>query len=76
MTGNYPPPPPLRGTTPVSGVESVTTENTAPANCPPETGRTSEAEGVDKSPYEHKTENPQTLAITGVPADDVLLQNR
>ena len=24
----------------------------------------------------HKTENPQTLAITGVPADDVLLQNR
>ena len=37
---------------PVSGVESVTIENTAPANCPPETGGTrSEAtEGVDKTP--------------------------
>ena len=36
---------------PVSGVESVTTENTAPANYPPETGGTrSEAtEGVDSS---------------------------
>ena len=41
-------PSPLRGTTPVSGVESVTTGNTAPADCPPETGWTSEAEGVDK----------------------------
>ena len=40
-------PSPLRGTTPVSGVESVTTGNTAPADCPPETGWTSEAEGVD-----------------------------
>ena len=29
-------PSPLRGTTPVSGVESVTTGNTAPADCPPE----------------------------------------
>ena len=37
---------------PVSGGESVTTENIAPANCPPETGATrSEAtEGVDKTP--------------------------
>ena len=41
-------PSPLRGTTPVSGVESVTTGNIAPADCPPETGWTSEAEGVDK----------------------------
>ena len=40
-------PSPLRGTTPVSGVESVTTGNIAPADCPPETGWTSEAEGVD-----------------------------
>ncbi len=29
-------PSPLRGTTPVSGVESVTTGNSAPADCPPE----------------------------------------
>ena len=29
-------PSPLRGTAPVSGVESVTTGNTAPADCPPE----------------------------------------
>ena len=40
---------------PVSGGESVTTENTVPANCPPETGGTrSEAtEGVDKSLNSH-----------------------
>ena len=44
-------PSPLRGTTPVSGVESVTTGHTAPADCPPETGWTSEAEGVDKTAY-------------------------
>ena len=46
----YPPPPPCRVLTPVSGGESVTTENTAQADCPPETGATrSEAtEGVDK----------------------------
>ena len=44
-------PSPLRGTTPVSEVESVTTGNTAPADCPPETGWTSEAEGVDKTAY-------------------------
>ena len=42
-------PSPLRGTTPVLGVESVTTGHTAPADCPPETGWTSEAEGVDKT---------------------------
>ena len=42
-------PSPLRGTPPVSGVESVTTGPTAPADCPPETGWTSEAEGVDKT---------------------------
>ncbi len=40
-------PSPLRGTTP-AGVESVTTGNTAPADCPPETGWTRGAEGVDK----------------------------
>ena len=47
----YPPPPPCGVLTPVSGGESVTTENTAQADCPPETGATrSEAtEGVDKS---------------------------
>ena len=50
-TENYPPPPPFRGTSPVSGVESVTTGHTAPADCPPETGWTSEAEGVDKTAY-------------------------
>ena len=44
-------PSPLRGTPPVSGVESVTTGHTAPADCPPETGWTSEAEGVDKTAY-------------------------
>ena len=44
-------PSPLRGTTPVSGVESVTTGHTAPADCPPETGWTSEAEGGDKTAY-------------------------
>ena len=40
---------------PVSGGESVTTENTAQADCPPETGATrSEAtEGVDKSLNSH-----------------------
>ena len=45
----YPPPPPCGVLTPVSGGESVTTENTAQADCPPETGATrSEAtEGVD-----------------------------
>ena len=42
-------PSPLRGTPPVLGVESVTTGHTAPADCPPETGWTSEAEGVDKT---------------------------
>ena len=40
-------PSPLRGTTPILGVESVTTGNIAPADCPPETGWTSEADGVD-----------------------------
>ena len=44
----------LRSLCPASlGGESVTTENTAPANCPPETGATSEAEGVDKSLTAH-----------------------
>ena len=44
-------PSPLWGTTPVSGIESVTIENTAPANCPPETGwtRSEATEGVDKT---------------------------
>ena len=40
-------PPPCGVLAPVSGGESVTTISTAPANCPPETGWTSEAEGVD-----------------------------
>ena len=39
---------------------------------PPETGGTrSEAEGVDKTPLAQNI-NPQTLAITGVPADWVI----
>ena len=44
-------PSPLRGTTPTLGVESVTTgTGTHHTDCPPETGATSEAEGVDKTP--------------------------
>ena len=44
-------PSPLRGTTPTLGVESVTTgTGTLHTDCPPETGATSEAEGVDKTP--------------------------
>ncbi len=44
-------PSPLRGTTPILGVESVTTgTGTHHTDCPPETGATSEAEGVDKTP--------------------------
>ena len=44
-------PSPLRGTTPTLGVESVTTgTGTHHTDCPPETGVTSEAEGVDKTP--------------------------
>ena len=44
-------PSPLRGTTPILGVESVTTgTGTHHTDCPPETGVTSEAEGVDKTP--------------------------
>ena len=51
----YPPLPPYGVLAPVSGGELVTTENTAPADCPPETGATrSEAtEGVDKSLNSH-----------------------
>ena len=43
------------GLAPVSGGESVTTENTAQADCPPETGvtRSEATEGVDKSLNSH-----------------------
>ena len=49
-------PSPLRGTTPVSGVETGTTENTAPANYPPETGgtRREATEGVDSYRLRHR----------------------
>ena len=44
-------PSPLRGTTPTLGVESVTAgTGKHHTDCPPETGATSEAEGVDKTP--------------------------
>ena len=48
---------PLRVLPPVSGGESVTIENTAPANCPPETGgtRSGATEGVDNPLTPHLT---------------------
>ena len=62
-------PSPLRGTPPVSGGESVTTENTAQADCPPETGATrSEAtEGVDKSLISHPLTVKELFSVYLVP---------
>ena len=65
------------GTPPVSGGESVTTENTAQADCPPETGATrSEAtEGVDKSLNSHPLTVKELFSIYLVPTGRHFIDN-